>query len=90
MPHVFSGGVLPIRRFVITGGEEIVTDGNEDRGGLQCNNQCWENEACQAWQFDRDGCRWFADKEEEALYLPGRRQQSRVPCRLSPKKRHCA
>ena len=52
MPHVFSGGVLPIRRFVITGGEEIATHGKEDGDELQCNNQCWENEACQAWPFD--------------------------------------
>ena len=67
MPHVFPGGVLPIRRFVVTGGEEIATDGNGDGDGLQCNNKCWENEACQAWQLDRSGCHLFADKEEEAL-----------------------
>ena len=72
MPRVFAGGVLPIRRFVITGGEEIATDGKEDGDELLCNNQCWENKACQAWQFDRDGCRLFADKAGEALDLSGR------------------
>jgi len=67
MFDVFSGGVLPIRRFVITGGEEIATDKNVGSDGLQCNDRCWGNEACHAWQFDKGGCHLFANRKEEPL-----------------------
>lgn len=63
--RVLAGGVLPIRRFVLTGGREIGR--KEASDAYQCNLLCLENQHCHAWHLSKTTCRIYADDSRNPL-----------------------